>query len=183
MKPEFSYDERTLREVPKDLEHLRAYIQELRDALPRAIDPKNKVSILGEIGTLLRSAGELFLAEQSLEEALSLVQSHSLGLQWEIQQKIRLAHVFQWQGRFDRSNGLFSEVMEICRRDGQVKNYLPFALQHSGKNFFDQGLWREALALFEEALALRMAQGAAQDQIESSQLALKETKRRLNIRE
>lgn len=178
-KPEFLYDEKTLREIPKNPSHLRAYIAKLDESLSGITDNAVRVSILGEMGTHLRSLGEMEQAEQKLEEALSLVFTHKLGVRKEIQQKIRLAHVLQWKGQFERSNVLFDEILSTCESDAEAEFYLPFALQHAGKNFFDQERYDEALALFERALTLRRQNGAPADQVESSEKALAETQRRL----
>ena len=132
--------------------------------------------LLGELGVHLRTLGSLQEAEQVLREALQITEGHKLGLKWEMQQKIRLAHVLQWKREFMASDTLFNEVIAVCRSNSDVDMYLDFALQHAGKNFFDQNRLSEALAFFQEAMSIRMKRQAPQDQIESTALAIKRTK-------
>src|SRR5699024_12285960 len=54
-----------------------------------------------------------------------------------------------------------------------------FARQHGGKSLFDQGRYDEALGMFAHALALCLAAGAPQDQIDSSRQAVRAAGRRL----
>ena len=137
MSLNFKFDE-NLREVPVDPFALKLYIQKLRDSLKGVTDKKVQVSILGEIGTHLRCLGELDLAEKSLLHALQIISTDNLSVSLEIQQKIRLAHVLQWKKNFDKSNLLFSEIITSCKKNPAITAYLDFALQHAGKNFFDQ---------------------------------------------
>jgi tetratricopeptide (TPR) repeat protein len=169
------FDE-NLRERPSDPVGLREYTKELVQALEGESDPKKRVSLLGELGVHLRSLEDLDDAEKSLLEALQIIKENNLGIGREVQQKIRLAHVYQWKKSFKISDALFTEVIEVCRANSEVSRYLAFALQHSGKNQFDQGKLREALSLFEEALVIRMKENAPEDQLESTKLAVRRTK-------
>lgn len=63
--------------------------------------------------------------------------------------RIRLAHVYHWQGRFAEANALFEAVTTPDLRD--------FVLQHHGKSLCDAGRLAEAEAKLLEALALRRA--------------------------
>lgn len=170
-----TFDE-NLRDVPCDPIGLQQYTDELSSSLSSAIELKKRVSILGEIGVHLRILGDLDGAEKRLLEALEIIKDNQLGIDQEIQQKIRLAHILQWKKDFDQSNLLFDEVLFICRFNKTARDYLDFALQHAGKNFFDQGKYKEALLFFEEAMDLRKHRQAPGDQIESTSLAIKRTK-------
>lgn len=180
--PPFGYDERTLREVVIDVDELKVYVSGLDGELAQAVDPEKQVSLLGEIGTHLRSLGDLKQAEVTLRHALLLIEDHKLGSRREAQQKIRLAHVYQWQKDFKQSNSLFDEVILLCRLDPEAQFYLDFALQHAGKSFFDQQEFEKALACFNEALELRVKKGSPADQLSSTQNAIAETQRRLTRR-
>ncbi len=177
--PNFGYDGQTLREVVQDAEGLRSYIADLETQLQQSKDPVKQASLLGEIGTYLRSLGDLDQAEQKLKSALALIETHALGSQRQAQQMIRLAHVYQWKKDFAQSNALFEQVISLCQEDRYAKAYLDFALQHAGKNFFDQERWSEALVCFQKALELRIEKASPQDQIESTEKAIAETKRRM----
>ncbi len=174
----FKYDD-NLREVPADPSAIKLHILKLIESLNTVTDKKMQVSTLGEIGTYLRCIGELDLAEKTLHYALQIIDDNNLGVSIEIQQKIRLAHVLQWQKKFDQSNLLFSDVVRVCKTNPAVSNYLDFALQHSGKNLFDQNRLAEALSAFQEAYELRKLRNAPFDQLKSTDLAIKITKKLL----
>jgi hypothetical protein len=48
---------------------------------------------------------------------------------YETQQKIRLAHVYQWKKDFIKSTKMFSDIIESCRKNPELNVYLSFALQ------------------------------------------------------
>jgi tetratricopeptide (TPR) repeat protein len=169
-----------LRDEPRDPEGLREYVSELNVALQSEKDPKVQVRLLGEIGVHLRSLMDLEIAKEKILQALEIVKKNELGVKLEIQQKIRLAHVLQWQGLYDESNILFEKIISTCRSDDQAKVYLDFALQHSGKNLFEQKRFSEALTQFEEAMSLRVKRSAPTDQIDSTKFAIEKTKEALN---
>lgn len=170
------YFDENLRDVPKDPDGLRSYTIELEQSLKETTNPQQRVRLLGELGVHLRTLGDLERAEQVLREAMQIIQVHNLGVKWEIQQKIRLANVLQWKRDFVSSGALFGEAIAVCRSNSDADMYLDFALQHAGKNFFDQNRLREALVLFEESMSIRSKRQAPQDQIDSAALAIKRTK-------
>lgn len=177
--PVFLIDEETLREVVQNSEEFNQYIENLRRKMKSVHEPSKKATLLGDIGACLRIAGRLDDAETCLLQALALIETHELGLKLEMQQKIRLAHIYQWQKNFSGSEDLFDEVVETCRQQKEADFYLPFALQHAGKNFFDQHKYRKALSCFEEALKLRTERASPDDQVESAQKALRATHKKL----
>ena len=135
---------------------------------------------MGEIGVYLRQLKQLDEAEEVLHKALLLIETHLLGVKFEVQQKIRLVHVYQWKKRFKDSNNLLLETIQKCRELPEVSGYLAFALQHMGKNLFDQNRFDEALTHFEEALQLRIEQNSPVNQIDSTKLAIQVTIQRIN---
>ncbi|WP_413558162.1 tetratricopeptide repeat protein [Bdellovibrio sp. HCB209] len=170
-------EDENLRTIPVDPIGLRKYVIELLGSLTAVRKNHNKrVSILGEAGVHLRCLGDLKEAEQVLREALRIVSEEQLGVRREVQNKIRLAHVLQYQGQFKRSNALFDEVIAACRTNDEASQYLDFALQHAGKNLFDQNKFSEALVLFEEAMELRLKREAPEDQIKSTAKAIARAK-------
>ena len=181
LRPELLYDEQTLRDYSNDPEAVRAFLVDLKTQFEASSDISQQVSLLGEMGVYLRVLGELDTAEAKLQEALRLIEENGLGLKKDVQQKIRLAHVYQWQKNFTKSDAFFVEILSICRSDEDAEVYLDFALQHAGKNFFDQERYAEALECFSKTLTLREGRKAPPDQIESTQQALREVKRRLGI--
>lgn len=171
MKPEFILN-KNLRFIPKDPAALKAYVEKLRFKLGGAQDIGETVSLLGEIGSYLRSLNLFDQAEESISKALQLIALNEMGLRREIQNKIRLAHVFQDKKDFKQSSLIFREVVSSCRTDSDVAPLLHFALQHAGKNYFDQGQYQNALEYFEETLKLRTESSAPSDQIESTLSAI-----------
>jgi tetratricopeptide (TPR) repeat protein len=111
---DFYYDQ-DLREVPSNPIALREYVECLKVSLSSKVNTQEQVSLMGEVGTWLRMLGELDESEKYLRHALNLIQAEKLGEKWEIQQKIRLAHVYQYKKRFDLSNPLFAELLGILR--------------------------------------------------------------------
>ena len=178
-KPVLLTDDETLHETAQNPEELFRYIEALKIEILAASDPPKKVRLLGETGVYLRSAGRLDEAEIFLLQALALIETHNLGLKIETQQKIRLAHVYQWQKNFFGSDELFEQVLNTCRQQAEAETYLHFALQHAGKNFFDQQQYKKALVFFEEALKLRNERVCPVDQIESTEKALRAVLRKL----
>lgn len=175
MKPEFLLDE-NLRFVPKDHKAFEQYIKSQRTELANITDLEAKVSILGELGVHLRCLDLFDEAESVLIEALHLIKENQMGLRREIQQKIRLAHVIQEKKEFKKSTDLFTDIIAACRNQTEAAPLLDFALQHAGKNYFDQGLYEEALRLFDETFVLRKNKSAPVDQIDSTTAAIRRTK-------
>lgn len=154
-------------------------MKELRTALLQENDPKTKCKLFGELGVALRVLGKPIEAEAALSASLKLVQSDKLGVRLETQQRIRFAHCLQWQRRFSEASALFDEIILACQEFPEAAPLLAFAHQHSGKNHFDQGKFKEALADFEKALELRLEQKAPADQIESSEHAIRIARKKL----
>lgn len=169
-------EDENLKSIPVDPVGLRKYVIELLSKLSSVKQHARRARILGEAGVHLRCLGDLKEAEQVLREALRIVNEEQLGLRREIQQKIRLAHVLQYQKQFKASDKLFNEIMDACRVNEECVELLDVALHLAGKNLFDQNRFNEALPLFEEALELRLKREASEDQIKSTRQAIARTK-------
>lgn len=119
------------------------------------------------------------ISETSGEEkvkALGIVVKESLPTNYRISNNLRLAHVYQWQERFEKADQFFTSTLEEIKRRGDLNVYLAFAYQHSAKSFFDQQRYVEALGYFEKALEIRIEEAAPEDQIESTKHSLKITR-------
>jgi tetratricopeptide (TPR) repeat protein len=162
----YEIDPETLREVPNDPDDMRRAVAHLRDELDRVdLSAIQRLRIYGQLGSFARITGDLDTAQVALERAVQL--SETLGNPRAIfVNRIRLAHVYQWQQRYAESNAIFDQLLEA-----PDPNYADFLYQHAGKNAFDQGHCLKAINLFEKALELRKRQNIAV-LIESSQLAL-----------
>jgi tetratricopeptide (TPR) repeat protein len=177
---EYRFDD-NLKEVPCDPQGLRDYLTELEKLVLATSDSKRRVGLLGELGVHLRCLGDLNDAEARIAEALRIIDDNQLGIKWEVQQKIRLAHIIQWKKQFHKSDALFADCILICRSNLAATPYLDFALQHAGKNFFDQNRFAEALAFFEESIKLRLQRKAPVEQMESSRRAIERTQQLLKL--
>lgn len=174
------YFDENLRDIPSYPEDLKKHIETLRLEISKKKSPLDQVRLMGEIGVYLRQLLQLNEAEFFLTQALRTIEEHQLGIKYLTQQKIRLAHVFQWKKEFNKSSKLFSEAVASCRNNNELQNLLPFTLQHYGKDLFDQKKFKEALLCFNEALEIRLRQNAPIDQIESTKLAIKVSLEKMN---
>ena len=91
---------------------------------------------------------------------------------------LRLAHVFQQRGEYATADAMFARLLEAVAHEPALSALRATALQHAGKNAFDQGKLAAAERQFAEALALRVATGQ-DDLAESSRHALAVTRARL----
>jgi tetratricopeptide (TPR) repeat protein len=171
-----------LREVPENKEQMLAYVCASKNKLESTREPSERVKILGEMGSYLRILENLDQAEEFLNEAMSLIDEHDLGIKLWVQNGIRLAHIYQWQGRYELAEQMFYDLEEMCELKKEVSEYLHFVLQHIGKFNFQVGSFDEALECFKEALALREKSGD-QSLIDSSMYAIAMTKVALEEKE
>jgi tetratricopeptide (TPR) repeat protein len=162
-----------LRDVPDDADSMIQAIAFLEDRLSRERSDAEQRSLLGWIGVFARMTGDLDRAEAALQRALAMAVEAG-NRPAIIQSQIRLAHVFQWQQRFDDADSLFVSVIERCLSDEDLQRYLDFALQHYGKSLFDQRRYAEAAGTFQKVLDLRLA-GGVEDLIASTRQALDAT--------
>ncbi|MFK8137720.1 MAG: tetratricopeptide repeat protein [Bdellovibrionales bacterium] len=179
MKPKFRIDD-NLRYVPLDSKKLALHVENLENKLHTTADVESRVQLLGEIATYLKSLGELDRAENLLMTALDTIEENQLGIQSEIQQKIRLGDVYFYKKAYQLANRIFQEILNTCQNDLDAYVYLDFAHQHAGKNYFEQGEYNQALEHFKKALELRKARQASQEQIDSSSTAINTTLAKLN---
>lgn len=168
-----------LREVPSDLAGMEKYVQELQESLAIELEHRERVRRLGELGVYLRILNQLDSAEKSIRHALAIVDANNFGVGLRVQNEIRLGNILQWKKSFVESNLLFEKTIEQCRSHLDGKKFLGFALQHAGKNLFDQKKFQEALDLFQECLALRERMQSPVDQLESTRFAILMTRNKL----
>ena len=174
----YLFDEE-LHEVPENPSDMELYIHDRKTALATIQNPIERVKTLGEIGVYLRILCSLGEAADYLLKALEIIDRHNLDFTLTVTMKIRLAHVYQWQKRFDLSNPMFDELLGLAKSQdlGTVNDFI---WQHAGKNYFDQMKWADARVAFERALKIRVARGAPPDQIQSSQQSIQACLQRMN---
>lgn len=149
---EYKDDLREYANCPKDIE---LAIDRLKTNFNELEDVEKKVKILGQVGSYCRSLRRLDEAASFFDEALSLVEKHELGKKLEIANRIRRTHVHHWKGEFETSNRLFDAIVDECSKNDEISDYLDFAYQHRGKNYFDQGEYDKALKDFYQANSIR----------------------------
>ena len=168
--PKFHFDS-DLKEVPDNFEEWKSFCNELKSKLNDPLSLEEELQCYEFLGVAKRILRELQEAEAYLQKAVSLAHTYP-KISRLIQNLIRLAHVYQWAGEFEKSQGFFDQAGELIS-DNEVSEYLVAAYrQHLGKLYFDQGKFEKAREEFELALSIRTKISAPKDQIESSQMSL-----------
>jgi len=164
----YRFDE-NLREVFNQPEEVREACKVIRAELKAGTTAQ--APLLAQLGTFLRILGNVEEAEYCLQKSLSLLQAERAPAARVIAGSIRLAHAYQWQKRFVEAAALFVTAVDEARKLEDGGEMESFALQHLGKNFFDQGRFDEASANFRKALEIRVRLKKS-ELADSSQLAL-----------
>lgn len=170
LKYTFDLNLHELLENPVDVDQ---HINTLLKSIPTGSLMRSKA--LGEIGVFLRMRRHLDESQKYLEEAVTLSKLCNDNGRLLSVQKIRLAHVYQWQKKFELSNAIFEKFMQ-----SDEQSIIDFIWQHAGKNYFDQNRYSEALDAFEKALIFRRAKNSPTDQVESTEFAIAVTRKRMN---
>lgn len=158
-------DPETLHDVPTRPAELAAWVAAARDVpLPSDLAARRRHHT--DVGVAARLAGDLTLAERELTVAAKLAAGESPTA--ALRARIRLAHVWQWQGRYAEA----TEELANCVADAATPADRAFAHQHAGKCAYDTGDVDRAAAHFQAALRLRLASGAERELVESSRVAL-----------
>lgn len=169
--------DQNLKEQPVDKLEWEKFIETTSKDLETVLTEKEKLPYYEILGYCHRVLKNLKLAEEFLEKAVGLSAVESPSKQ--IQNLIRLAHVYQDQKQFSKSQVLFNQVRELLNRS-EISDTLKAAYhQHLGKYYFDQTFYELALAEFELAYKIRLSVNAPQDQIQSTELALSVTRNRI----
>lgn len=162
----YRIDPETLRDHPRDPGQLAAWLDgRLRAPIPS--DPDAERVHRTQIGSAARMLRKLDVAEAQLARALDLAVRHGTPGQ-VVLARVRLAHVLQWQGRFDEANAALRRCLAELDAAGERGH---FVYQHAGKCAYDFGDWATAAGHFREALRQREAIGDA-ELVASSRLAL-----------
>jgi tetratricopeptide (TPR) repeat protein len=168
-----------LRETPHDRSAMERGVAWLaRQIINVGSDLHATARLKGMHGVYSRILGQLDSAEASLKSAVEMSQS-VLDARLVYINELRLAHVYQWQGRFELSTPMFEELLVRAEKDRHLGLLLDFAMQHAGKNAFDQGKYAEALSHFAGALALRRLKNDAR-LLHSTETAIAVTRERIS---
>lgn len=174
--PTFHFDPE-LREIPDDLDKWNISAVLLQETMNLTDSSAEYLSLLENLGFVLRVLGRLEEAEAKLKEAVELSSDHPNP--WKLVQNLmRLAHVYQWQKNFKEADRLYTEIKKLMKNSNLPDGIKGSFHQHYGKLFFDQGKFKEAQEHFSKALEIREAIKAPHDQIASSRLALDTTLKR-----
>lgn len=170
-------NDETLRAVFDYPEAAKMHVDNLVARLENECDPVTKASIHAEIGNVERGLGNLRSAEESFLAALAIVEQHPETRKQVVVYSIRLAHVYHWQEKWDVALAMFDDLHEKTSV-AEFYQWKDFVLQHRGKMFFDQRLFKEAFRDFCDALVLRQQKGDA-ELIASTQQALAAARKKL----
>jgi tetratricopeptide (TPR) repeat protein len=174
----YCIDAKTLRASALDPVAMRAYAQQLLAKAPAQAqdDAPEAARLYSCIAMYLGLVGDLEDAERLIVHAIAL-QADGAPVPLLISQ-IRRAQIVQMLGRPAEASQLLSIAVEQCRAHPELNILLDFALQHLGKVQFDLGRHEQALATFEEALALRESKADA-ELIASTRLAIQAVKQQV----
>lgn len=148
-----SYDPETLREVMAETGTFWYRVAEVRRWIARRPSAEDELSARIELVVLLRMLGDL---DASLDEARAGVERAAvIGERKDVLvARFRLAQTHQWRGEFIDSTLMFLELLEVAHSMGLA--YESAIHEQAGKNYYEQGLWTDALAEFEIALELEL---------------------------
>lgn len=148
-----------LRESPLDAAAYAREADRLADAIGSArSQPRDLLERLGAATPVLRIAGRLDEARRAASAAVALADLLE-DPRAAFENQVRLAHVMQWEKRFDLATAWFDRLEAQARSMALFRDLLPAVLEHAGRNLFDQGRHAQAAQRFREALALRQAAG------------------------
>lgn len=165
-----SYDERG-HDVANQPAEMRQAIDWLCEQLTRTdLELRQRAQVYGMCGVFSRTLHDFDAAHRFLQQALDLAQQLD-DPRLLFNNRIRLAHVYQWQGLFDRSNALFEDLLTTSLDQPSFAAQLDFLYQHAGKNALDQQQYERAEQYFQQALQLRRVK-ADPALIESTEHAL-----------
>jgi tetratricopeptide (TPR) repeat protein len=136
---------------------IQTHQRDLRAALD-AEDREEELHVRGPMGEAFRQIGQLDPAVEHLEAALRLARELNKP-KFVAHNAIRLATAYQYMNRHEEAEPLFQEALETARKLGLFED---MALQQYGKLLAELGRWDEAIAMLEQALALRQARGDAE---------------------
>jgi len=171
--PAYSFDE-NLHEVTQNHQDFESYILKIKELISKSPSDQNKILLYENLGLALRVVRLLDESEFYLQKALSL--STAVSVNRQIQNLLRLAHVYQWQKQFQKAHALFDQARSLLNEFSIGQSLKASYHQHLGKCYFDQEHFNLALIEFETALKLRIEMSAPIDQIQSTELALNKTK-------
>ncbi|MGP4109201.1 tetratricopeptide repeat protein [Virgibacillus sp. L01] len=148
-----------LREVAQDqLSMLEGMLYIKEQLNNNTYDDYEKSKRYGLLGYFLRIIGELEESKKYLNEAITISENMN-NEQSVFVNKIRLANTYQWENKFDISNQMFAELIEMAETDPNYNVYLDYVYQHYGKNLFDQKEFQRATDYFNKALEIRLENG------------------------
>ena len=120
--------------------------------------PKRLLAMLGEATPLLRIAGRLEEARRTASAAIAIAELLE-DSRAAFVNRLGLATVMQWEGRFDLSNPLFDQLIAQVRGTPGLADLADEVLQQAGKNLLEQRHYAQAARCFRDALKLRRAKG------------------------
>jgi len=163
-----------LREVPDDWEAFKKGIIFLEKKLADVGTNLEKAQHLSKLGVLNRIVGYLDISLRQLTDAQLIIRD--LGHEkLHIVNEIRLATTLQFQGEFETAEQIHTTLEHQINTNDRHHDLLDFIHQHKGKNYYEWGKLRLALAEFEKALSCRKIK-ADETLIHSTEMAIQNIK-------
>lgn len=173
----FSYGD-DLREVPEDSEQMRKGLEWLQDKLVELgpEDAGKAAGLLTQIAGYARIMGDFPLSEKCFKDSIRVFEEAG-KTELVFLNKLRMAVLYQHMKNYTKSSEIYTGAIKFIRasKSAKVQNYLDFALQHYGKQLYEQKRFKDALDHFMEAYELRLAKGDL-DLMSSTEIAISKAK-------
>ncbi len=173
--PEYTFDQ-DLKETPTDFEKFEQFILDLIEKLKNTTQANTQRQLFEVLGVACRIIGFLDQAQYYLQRAVALSAAEKPAKQ--VQNLIRLAHVYQWQKQFHKSQVFFDQAKALIQQYKVSESLKASYHQHFGKFYFDQGFFNLATIEFQTAKKIRTQIQSPADQLNSTLLALIESEKR-----
>lgn len=172
--PDYKFNS-DLKEIPTEPKELEEFIKINQEQLKSVTNLNEKRHYYENLSFAYRITNQLDFAETYLKKALALSINN---INHQIQNSIRLAHVYQWQREFKKSMALFDQAKALINEHDAPKQLFASYYQHLGKFYFDQKFYGLAACQFEAALKIRTDLNVSLELIESTRSALNESRLR-----
>jgi tetratricopeptide (TPR) repeat protein len=153
----FEFDPETLREIVRVPEQVKAVRTELTgelDSVDEETEPAQVAELAGQRSVLSRVLDDLDLALGDGQRAVSAAERAG-DPQVLASAQARLAQVYQYRGEFEDATALFAGALMDAEKHGFPAGLRASLHENAGKNYFEQGLYGEAVEQFEAAVRLR----------------------------
>lgn len=176
MNLETQFDE-NLKSVALCPADMRRAVQVLKQRPQDKSDLRGLITRLGRLGSYQLILGDLDDAENTLNSALTLVNSDLSLIKLKISNMIRLGNTYHLKKQFKRAHEIFDACHKAIKNQGELSDYLDFVYQHKGKCYLDEARFEDAMKCFYQAFLIR-SNKSDRSLTDSTLLAIEVTKKR-----